>query len=74
MHDLLGSRVYRNNREFGTLKDVLRSPANDVYVIENMQGKEILIPAIQDYIESFDRENKILIIKPGNQIYEDDEN
>ena len=74
VHDLLGSRVYRNNREFGTLKDVLRSPANDVYVIENMQGKEILIPAIQDYIESFDKENKILVIKPGNQIYEDDEN
>ena len=74
MHDLLGCRVYRNNREFGILKDVLRSPANDVYVIEKMQGDEILIPAIQDYIESFDRENKILIIKPGNQIYEDDEN
>ena len=74
VHDLLGSRVYRNNREFGTLKDVLRLPANDVYVIENVQGEEILMPAIQDYIESFDRENKILVIKPGNQIYEDDEN
>jgi 16S rRNA processing protein RimM len=74
VHDLLGSRVYRNNREFGTLKDVLRSPANDVYVIENMYGEEILIPAVRDYIEGFDSENKILIIKPGAQIYEDDEN
>jgi 16S rRNA processing protein RimM len=74
VHDLLGSRVYRNNQEFGTLKDVLRSPANDVYVVENVQGKEILIPAVQDYIESFDKKNKILVIKPGNKIYEDDEN
>jgi 16S rRNA processing protein RimM len=74
VHDLLGSKVYRNNREFGTLKDVLRSPANDVYVIENVHGKEILIPAVQDYIESFDRKSKILVIKPGNIIYEDDEN
>jgi 16S rRNA processing protein RimM len=74
VHDLLGSRVYRNNKEFGTLKDVLRSPANDVYVIENMNGEEILIPAVQDYIESFNRENKTLVIKPGNKIYEDDEN
>jgi 16S rRNA processing protein RimM len=74
VHDLLGSRVYRNNREFGTLKDILRSPANDVYVIENMYGEEILIPAVRDYIEGFDSENKILIIKPGAQIYEDDEN
>jgi 16S rRNA processing protein RimM len=74
VHDLLGCRVYRNNREFGTLKDILRSPANDIYVIENIYGEEILIPAVRDYIEGFDRKNKILIIKPGTQIYEDDEN
>ena len=74
IHDLLESKVYRNNKEFGTLKDVLRFPANDVYVIRNMLGEEILIPAIKDFIESFDHEKKILVIKPGDEIYEDDEN
>ena len=74
IHDLLGSKVYRNGEKFGSLKDVLRFPANDVYVIEDTRGEEILIPAIKDYIESFDREKKILVIKPGDEIYEDDEN
>lgn len=74
IHDLLDSRVYRNNEEFGTLKDVLKFPANDVYVIEDMLGEELLIPAIKDYIVSFDREKKILVIKPGDELYEDDEN
>ena len=74
IHDLLGSKVYRNGKEFGTLKDVLRFPANDVYVIVDAVGEEILIPAIKDYIESFDREKKILVIKPGDEIYENDEN
>ena len=74
VHDLIGSKVYRNGEEFGSLKDVLKFPANDVYVIIDMLGEEILIPAIKDYIESFDREKKILVIKPGDEIYEDDEN
>ena len=74
IHDLLDSKAYRNGKEFGILKDVLRFPANDVYVIVDTVGEEILIPAIEDYIESFDREKKILVIKPGDEIYENDEN
>ena len=74
VHDLIGSKVFRNGEEFGSLKDVLRFPANDVYVIIDTLGEEILIPAVKDYIESFDREKKILVIKPGDEIYEDDEN
>lgn len=74
VHDLLGCKVYRNNKEYGILKDVLNFPANDVYLIEDLLGEEILIPAIKDYIESFDRDKKILIIKPGDELYEDDEN
>jgi 16S rRNA processing protein RimM len=73
IHDLLGSRVYRNDMEFGKIKDVLNYPANDVLVIENLEGSEILIPAIADYIESFNPENKILILRPGDELYEDED-
>ncbi len=72
IHDLLGSKVLRNGEEFGILKDILVSPANDVYVIESF-GKEILIPAVKEFIEDFDAANKILILKPGENFYEDDE-
>jgi len=72
IHDLMGSIVYRNNLIFGRIKDVLSYPANDVYVIDN-NGKEILIPASFEFIESFDPKKKILILKPGDEIYDDDE-
>jgi 16S rRNA processing protein RimM len=73
IHDLIDSSVFRNNMFFGKIKDVLSYPANDVYVIEN-DGVEILIPAVPDYVESFDPEKKILVLKPGEELYEEDEN
>ena len=72
VHDLIGSNVFRNNIFFGKITDVLSYPANDVYVIDN-NGEEILIPAVPDFIENFDQENKILILKPGDELYENDE-
>lgn len=72
IHDLLGSTVLRNGQVFGVIKDVLAYPANDVYVIDNL-GKEILIPAVKQFVESFNPEKKILILKPGDDFYEDDE-
>ena len=53
--------------------NVLNYPANDVFVIEDKEGNEILIPAVADYIESFNPENKILILKPGGELYEDED-
>jgi len=73
VHDLIGSKVYRNNSLFGTVKDVLSFPANDVYVIEGENGEEKLIPAVRSFVESFDPEKKILVLKPGEDLYEDDE-
>ncbi len=72
VHDLIGSTVYRNNAVFGILKDVLSYPANDVYVIDD-EGREILLPASFEFIESFDPEKKILILKSGDNLYDDDE-
>jgi 16S rRNA processing protein RimM len=73
IHDLIGSRVIKDDKEFGFIKDVLHYPANDVYVIEDSLGKEILLPAIYGFIESFDNVKKILKLKAGEDLYEDDE-
>ena len=73
IHDLIGSRVLRNNVEIGKVKNVVSFPANDVYVVENEQGEEILIPAVHDFIEGFDPAEKLLKLKPGEKLYEDDE-
>ena len=73
IHDLIGSRVVKNDKELGVIKDVLQYPANDVYVIEDSVGKEILLPAIIGFIDSFDNVKKILKLKVGEDLYEDDE-
>ncbi len=73
IHDLIGSRVVRNDKEIGIIKDVLKYPANDIYVVFDSEGKEILIPAVLDFIDSFDSVNKILKLKPGEDLYDDDE-
>ena len=45
---------------FGMIKDVFNYPANDVYVIENENGEEILIPAALEFIEKFRSGKKII--------------
>jgi 16S rRNA processing protein RimM len=73
IHDLVGSRVLRNNEEFGIISEVLSLPANDVYVVLDSGGKEVLIPAVAEFIESFDAGKKLLILKPGKELYEEDD-
>jgi 16S rRNA processing protein RimM len=73
IHDLIGSKVFRNGKFFGYLIDVLCLPAHDVYVIEDDRGKEILIPAVENYIEHFDAEEKNLILREGSEPFYDDE-
>ncbi|MDD3252338.1 MAG: ribosome maturation factor RimM [Lachnospiraceae bacterium] len=55
--DLIGLHVVTDEgKSFGTLKDVLQTGANDVYVIEGEDGKEYLFPAIKQCILKVDIE------------------
>lgn len=55
--DLVGLQVQLENGEtFGTLKDVLETGANDVYVVEMAEGREVLLPAIKECILNVDIE------------------
>ena len=73
VHDLTGSKVFRNEKLFGIIKEVLSYPANDVYVIEDPDGGEILLPALSELIKSFDAERKVMILVPGESFYEDED-
>ena len=55
--DLIGLLVITDQKEeLGTLKDVLQTGANDVYVVQTNSGKEILLPAIKQCILNVDLE------------------
>lgn len=57
--DMIGLTVYtEDEKEFGTLKDVLETGANDVYIIQSLQHGEVLVPAIKQCILDVDIENR----------------
>ena len=52
--DLEGLDVYENDEKIGTLQEVLRTGANDVYRIERNDGSELLLPAIKQCVLKVD--------------------
>ena len=61
--DMVGLEVFTEDGElFGTMKDVLETGANDVYIIDSPQHGEVLIPAIKQCILDVDIENNRMTI------------
>lgn len=61
--DLLGLEVYTDEQILlGTLEDIFNTGSNDIYVVKDKQGKQILLPAIQDVVKQIDIENKKIIV------------
>lgn len=61
--DMIGLNVVtEDGQEFGLLTDVMETGANDVYVIETKDKKEVLIPAIKECILEVDIEGRSMKI------------
>ena len=57
--DIIGIAVFtEDGQEFGVLVDVLETGANDVYVIETKDKKEVLVPAIKECVLEVDVEGR----------------
>ncbi len=51
----------KEGKPLGTLSAILETGGNDVYVVES-EGKELLIPAIEDVIGEVDLQNRKLVV------------
>ncbi len=61
--DLMGLKVVaEEGTVLGILKEVIPTGANDVYVVQPENGKELLLPAIKDCILNVDLEKGIMTI------------
>ncbi len=60
IHQLLGMTVLEdeNDRVLGTLVEILETGANDVYIVRDQLGAEILLPAIDPVIVEIDLSNR----------------
>lgn len=61
--DLIGMKVVtEDGTAFGVLKDVLETGANDVYIVNTEDGKEVLLPAIKECVRNIDMENTTITV------------
>lgn len=63
VHDLIGCQVITEDGiVLGKLFEVSHISSNDIYVVKNDAGKEMLIPAIKEVIKQVDTKNKKIIV------------
>lgn len=62
IRDLIGLSVIYKDKKIGEVKDIMQNSANDVIVVSNEQGNEILIPNVSEFIKKIDLENKNIIV------------
>lgn len=61
--DLLGLEVYTDeNKLLGTVQDIFNTGSNDIYVVKDELGKQILLPGISDVIKEVNLEEKRIIV------------
>ena len=61
--DLIGMDVLLENGEkCGVLRDVMETGANDVYIVDRVDGEEVLLPAIHDCVLDVDVEKNTMTV------------
>ncbi len=61
--DIIGCEVYTDeNKHLGKIDDVFSTGSNDVYVVKDENGRQILLPAIKDVIKNVDIDNKTITV------------
>ena len=61
--DLIGLKVVTDdNNELGNLIDIYNTGSNDIYVVKDELGKQVLLPAISEVIKKIDIENKTITV------------
>ena len=56
---------------YGTLTDISKTGANDVWAVTDAEGKEYLLPAIKDVVIDADVEHDKVYIRPLKGIFDD---
>ncbi len=61
--DLIGLDVYSDDGKLlGKLDDIFNTGSNDIYVVKDELGKQILFPAISDVVKDINLEEKKIIV------------
>ena len=61
--DLIGLKVITDEKQIlGNIIDIFNTGSNDIYVVKDELGKQILLPAISEVIKNIDIENGVITV------------
>ena len=61
--DLLGLDVYTEEGELlGKVEDIYNNKSNDIYVVKDELGKQVLLPGIKEVIKQIDIDNEKIVV------------
>lgn len=71
--DILGSMVVdEKGAVLGQLVDILKTGSNDVYIIKNESGKQLLLPALKSIVRAISPEQKRIAVTVPKGLFEDE--
>ncbi len=76
VQDILGCQV-RNaatGQVYGKVVKVDHPAANDVYTIENQEGKQFLFPAVGEFLDTLCPEEQYILVRPIPGMFDEQEN
>lgn len=60
--DLIGMSVVESGELRGVVKDFVRSGGNELYIVEGLDGKERMIPAVDEFVKNIDLRTKTITV------------
>ena len=73
-HDIIGLQVLLlSGKEVGTITDIMSAGGNDVYVIKAPDGKQVLVPAVKEFIKQVDLIRHVMYIDPIKGLLDDED-
>lgn len=75
VQDLIGCKVLDvdNGTEYGTVEEVFKTGANDVYSVKSGDGKTYLIPVIEPVVIEKNIEDGVILIRPMKGLFDDED-
>lgn len=71
--DIVGCSVYDSVRGFiGNVNSVIQTGSNDVYMVKDSLGNEILVPALKEVVSCISIEEKRIMVKLPEGLVEDE--
>ena len=69
LNDIIGFKIVNDtNQVYGYLKDILVLTGNEILVVD-CDGKEVLVPNVEEFVKLFDFDKKIIIVSNFEQLF-----